>query len=145
LPDKSEVQGRTPLPPVVPAKNVVMKDLRPSIFQKSEWFRRGWTLQELIAPSVLIFLDKRWNEIGTKLSMCSLVSETTQIPEDILSGADVASKSVAERMSWAAYRRTTKVEDKAVCLMGLFGVNMPLLYGEQDNAFFRLQEEILKL
>ncbi len=47
-------------------------------------------------------------------------------------------------MKWAAYRETTRVEDKAYCLMGIFGVSMPLLYGEGDRAFIRLQEEILK-
>ncbi|KAK1535949.1 HET domain-containing protein [Colletotrichum paranaense] len=52
--------------------------------------------------------------------------------------------SVAEKMSWAAKRETTRIEDKAYSLMGLFDVNMPLLYGEGENAFFRLQEEIIK-
>ncbi|KAK0647076.1 heterokaryon incompatibility protein-domain-containing protein [Cercophora newfieldiana] len=114
-------------------------------FCGAEWFTRGWTLQELIAPSVVIFLDQGWIEIGTKLSMCDMVSSITGIPKAILSGADVDSASIAQRMSWVSRWRTTKVEDTAYCLMGLFGVNMPLLYGEGGNAFFRLQEEILKV
>lgn len=53
--------------------------------------------------------------------------------------------SIAQRISWAARRQTTRKEDQAYCLLGLFGVNMPLLYGEGDRAFIRLQEEIIKL
>jgi len=47
-------------------------------------------------------------------------------------------------MYWASKRETTRKEDEAYCLLGLFGVNMPLLYGEGSKAFFRLQQEIIK-
>ncbi|KAI5992016.1 hypothetical protein F5J12DRAFT_461928 [Pisolithus orientalis] len=47
-------------------------------------------------------------------------------------------------MSWAADRKTTRVEDRAYSLMGLFGVNMPMLYGEGEKAFQRLQLEIIR-
>jgi hypothetical protein len=47
-------------------------------------------------------------------------------------------------MSWAARRVTTRIEDNAYCLLGLFGVNMALIYGEGRRAFIRLQEEIVK-
>jgi hypothetical protein len=114
-------------------------------FFHSEWFTRGWTLQELLAPSIVIFLNNKWGEIGTKKSLSETVAEITGIPRSILLGAEIGSASVAQRMSWAAGRNTTRVEDLAYCLMGLFDVNMPLLYGEGENAFFRLQEEILKI
>lgn len=114
-------------------------------FSKSAWFTRGWTLQELIAPSIVIFLDKEWKEIGTKNSLQELISKTTGVPEHILQGADIGLASVAERMSWASYRKTTRVEDVAYCLMGMFGINMPMLYGEGERAFIRLQEEIMKI
>ncbi|KAH8719198.1 hypothetical protein GQ44DRAFT_742073 [Phaeosphaeriaceae sp. PMI808] len=105
-------------------------------FSKSKWFTRGWTLQELIAPSMVIFLDQEWQEI---------VSEITGIPDTILQGADLESPSIAQRMSWASKRETTRVEDLSYCLIGIFGISMPLLYGEGDRAFIRLQEEIMKI
>ncbi|KAH6847019.1 putative ankyrin repeat-containing protein [Chaetomium sp. MPI-CAGE-AT-0009] len=114
-------------------------------FTQSEWFRRGWTLQELIAPSVVIFLDSGWQEIGTKSSLQPAVSKATGIPAEVLLGGNLGNTSVAQRMSWAARRETTVVEDLAYCLLGIFDVNMPMLYGEGVKAFIRLQEEILKV
>ncbi|KAI9765362.1 MAG: hypothetical protein M1840_007442 [Geoglossum simile] len=114
-------------------------------FPKSRWFKRGWTLQELIAPSKVIFLDQEWQEIGTKSSLRWMVSGITGIPVNILLGGDLECASVAQRMSWASKRVTTRVEDLAYCLMGIFGINMPMLYGEGERAFVRLQEEIMKV
>lgn len=115
-----------------------------SSFRRSRWFTRGWTLQELIAPSSVIFYGSDWIEIGTKSSMCDLIVEITHIHEKILLEAqDLGRFSVAQKMSWASGRETTRVEDIAYCLMGLFNINMPLLYGEGKRAFFRLQEQIL--
>jgi len=114
-------------------------------FSESKWFNRGWTLQELIAPSMVIFLDQEWQEIGTKSSLQSIISEITGIPDTILQRADLESASVAQRMSWASKRETARVEDLAYCLMGIFGINMPLLYGEGERAFTRLQEELMKV
>ena len=113
---------------------------------KSRWFTRGWTLQELIAPTIVVFFDKGWKEIGTKSSLREAVSQITGIPTEVLLGElDVSTASVAQRMSWAATRQTSRMEDQAYCLMGLFGINMPLLYGEGEKAFLRLQEEIMKV
>lgn len=114
-------------------------------FQESEWFARGWTLQELLAPAEVFFLDKDWNDLGTKKSLQEAVSDQTRIPINILSGADLETATVAQRMSWASQRKTTRIEDRAYCLMGIFGINMPLLYGEGERAFIRLQEEIMKI
>ena len=111
----------------------------------SRWFTRGWTLQELIAPSIVIFLNKEWQQIGTKLGLGSIISKVTGVPNSILQGANPQSASLAERMSWAANRKTTRIEDLAYSLMGIFNVNMPLLYGEGKRAFYRLQEEIMKV
>ena len=116
-----------------------------SDFARSRWFKRGWTLQELIAPANLIFMSRDWIEIGSKLSLRIQSAHITGIDPYILDGqVGLDAASVAQRMSWASYRETTRKEDVAYCLMGLFGVNMPLLYGEEDEAFIRLQEEILK-
>jgi hypothetical protein len=115
-----------------------------SLFERSRWFTRGWTLQELIGPSSLIFYGKDWCEIGTKLSLQRKVSEITGIPINALKFGNVEYFSIAQRMSWASERLTTRIEDQAYSLMGLFGVNMPMLYGEGKKAFARLQEEIMK-
>ncbi|KDR77780.1 hypothetical protein GALMADRAFT_245882 [Galerina marginata CBS 339.88] len=114
-----------------------------SSFSKSRWFTRGWTLQELIAPSSVVFYDSRWTEIGTKYDLQENVSRITRIPCDGLAFQNMNQFSVAERMSWAALRETTRIEDIAYCLMGIFDVNMPTLYGEGQKAFSRLQQEIM--
>ncbi|CZR51421.1 related to beta transducin-like protein [Phialocephala subalpina] len=117
-----------------------------SEFSNSRWFTRGWTLQELIAPFKVIFLDEEWKELGSKTRLRQSVSDRTGIPIAILSGDDDPEKaSIAQRMSWAANRETSRLEDRAYCLMGIFGINMPLLYGEGKTAFIRLQEEIIKV
>ena len=114
-------------------------------FAASDWFKRGWTLQELIAPIEVRFYDASWRFIGTKETMSGLVSNVTGIqPESLLLKISLSQASVAMKMSWASKRTTTRKEDMAYCLLGLFEVNMPLLYGEGRNAFFRLQLEILK-
>jgi hypothetical protein len=116
-----------------------------SSFDLSRWFTRGWTLQELIAPAVVVFYDGKWRELGTKLSLQSVIANITGIDITVLEGQPPRSCNVATRMSWASYRKTTRVEDASYCLLGLFGVSMPLLYGEGHKAFGRLQEEILKI
>ncbi|KNG80571.1 HET and Ankyrin domain protein, partial [Aspergillus nomiae NRRL 13137] len=115
-------------------------------FERSRWFTRGWTLQELIAPREMVFYDGNWKKLGDKASLGTRISRCTRIPESILLGdQDLDTFSIAQRMSWAAERQTSRVEDRAYCLMGLFGVNMPLIYGEREGAFIRLQEEILRI
>ncbi|EIW58122.1 uncharacterized protein TRAVEDRAFT_124208, partial [Trametes versicolor FP-101664 SS1] len=112
-------------------------------FEQSKWHRRGWTLQELIAPKRVVFLNQAWCAIGTKFALAPVLENITDIDFDVLTGrAALDSVSVARRMSWAARRETTRVEDRAYSLMGIFGVHMPTIYGEGSNAFLRLQEEI---
>ncbi len=113
-------------------------------FFKSIWWTRGWTLQELIAPPHVQFFDFCWHNIGTKDSLKAPISANTGIDIEVLMGKDLDSFSVAKKMSWASKRTTTRVEDVAYSLLGIFGVHMPLLYGEGQRAFIRLQEEILK-
>lgn len=144
------------------------------------WFKRGWTLQELIAPTSVDFYDKQWNFINDKISMSSDLASITGIDELLLRcghslnpplledhhmqepdyffgkcscGRDnlvtkllqLQDYCVAQKMSWASKRKTTRGEDIAYCLLGLFRINMPLLYGEgRSRAFFRLQKEILE-
>lgn len=115
-------------------------------FKASRYFHRGWTLQELLAPQNVTFYDRNWHYIGNKYqeTITGLCHEATNIPISVLKGhCDLQRISVARRMSWAAKRTTSRVEDTAYCLMGIFGVNMPLLYGEKEKAFMRLQLEIM--
>ena len=112
---------------------------------KSKWFTRGWTLQELIASPSIMFFDSEWGELRTKDSLGPLITEITKISREVLQDVDKMERfSVAQKMSWASKRVTTRVEDIAYCLLGIFGVNMLLLYGEGEHAFVRLQEEIMK-
>ncbi|KAF3805634.1 Vegetative incompatibility protein HET-E-1 [Colletotrichum gloeosporioides] len=118
----------------------------------SLWFTRGWTLQELIAPPRMVFFDRNWKPIGTRGQFRKRIHRRTRIDEEMLD--DTASPRnnssilfripVARRMSWASGRKTSREEDRAYSLLGIFGVNMPMLYGEGSRAFLRLQEEIAK-
>ncbi|KAK5126007.1 hypothetical protein LTR85_011362 [Meristemomyces frigidus] len=110
----------------------------------SAWFTRGWTLQELLAPKYVLFLNRDWVPLGTKAEMAGEISEITGIPARYLRSPErISEASVAMRMSWVSRRVTTKYEDMAYCLLGIFDVNMPLLYGEGKKAFMRPQLEII--
>lgn len=119
-----------------------------SQFRNSRWLKRGWTLQELIAPRRLSFFQFQWTRICGRTQIARTLQEITNIPArmliyDIMYSQEVDSySSIAEAMSWAAQRNTTRVEDTAYCLLGLFDINMPLLYGEGSKAFLRLQLEL---
>jgi hypothetical protein len=99
-----------------------------SEFRSSEWFSRGWTLQELIAPRDLHFYSQEWQKLGTKATWSHLTSIASGVDERVLIEAETLGQfCVSEKMSWAAHRTTTRLEDRAYALMGLFGVNMPPL------------------
>ncbi|KAF1813703.1 kinesin light chain 1 [Eremomyces bilateralis CBS 781.70] len=112
-------------------------------FRKSRWFRRGWALQELIAPESVEFFSKDRVLLGSKKFLERQIREITGIPATALRGGALSQYGVAERLSWAEDRETTEVEDKAYSLLGIFGAHMPLIYGEGgDNALRRLHFEI---
>jgi hypothetical protein len=115
-------------------------------FGNSDWFNRGWTLQELLAPLNVDFYARDWQSIGTKFERYLQIAELTSIDPDVLIyKRKIHGLSAAERMSWAAHRRVSKEEDQAYSLLGLFDINMPLLYGEgRLKAFSRLQEAIIR-
>jgi hypothetical protein len=129
---------------------VYLSDLKASadvslVLKHCRWFRRGWTLQELIAPREVSFFDQNWNFKGRKAFLLDEISAITGIGSTVLNHTSpLSSVTVATRMSWAARRETTREEDAGYCLLGIFDVNMPLLYGEGLKAFKRLQEEIIK-
>jgi hypothetical protein len=114
-------------------------------FRKSRWFTRGWTLQELLAPASVEFFSKDWEQLGDKKSLERLIHEITGIPVRALQGSPLSNFSVTERLLWAEKRKTTREEDKAYSLLGIFNIQIPVLYGEgRENAFKRLREEIDK-
>ncbi|EAQ84586.1 hypothetical protein CHGG_08600 [Chaetomium globosum CBS 148.51] len=109
------------------------------------WFSRWWTLQELVAPRKVLFFDREWNYRGSKEELAPLLYGITNIPVTVLCHqADLGDIGVARRMSWAANRETTRLEDMAYCLLGIFDVNLSLIYGEGIKAFARLQAAILQ-
>ncbi|KAI1389579.1 HET-domain-containing protein [Hypoxylon trugodes] len=142
----------------------------PSEFRNSRWFTRGWTLQEILAPTELVFFDRVWNEIEVDRisrspspsridrninalqnqqyfnspALLRLLSDITNIPKRALDTGDFSQFCAAARLAWAAHRETKRVEDRAYSLFGILEVNMPLIYGEGEKAFIRLQEEVIK-
>ncbi|KAL6824558.1 heterokaryon incompatibility domain-containing protein [Trichoderma sp. SZMC 28015] len=135
-----------------PGLNAELQEIQHAMrrYTWSRWFTRGWTLQELLAPASVRFFDSDWLEFGDKISLREQIAAATGISQEVLvdSAIDVRRAmdfiSIAQRMSWVSRRTTTREEDIAYCLLGIFDVNMPLLYGEGHKAFQRLQEEIIK-
>ncbi|KAK0648611.1 heterokaryon incompatibility protein-domain-containing protein [Cercophora newfieldiana] len=112
---------------------------------RSKWFTRGWTLQELIAPPQVMFFDREWNYRGSRSGLAKDIASIAGIPERLLlKETHPSAYSVAARMSWVSRRETTRIEDMAYCLLGIFDVNMPLIYGERSKAFLRLQDAIIQ-
>jgi hypothetical protein len=112
-------------------------------FQRSRWFTRGWTLQELVAPRSVEFFSVEGVRLGDKDSMMQEIHKITGISIPALQGCPLSRFSVDERMSWAVSRTTTRGEDAAYSLLGIFDIHMPLLYGEgEEKAFSRLRRQI---
>lgn len=104
-------------------------------------------MQELIAPTNIKFFDSEWNSHSghTKRGLVELLAAITGIEKEVLVGErDLGELCVAQKMSWAAGRKSTRIEDESYCLLGIFNLHMPLLYGEEEGAFQRLQEEIIR-
>jgi hypothetical protein len=118
-----------------------------SAFRSSRWFTRGWTLQELLAPSLgsVEFFSQEEDRLGDKRTLEHQIQEITGIPITALRGTPLSQFDVDDRLLWAEIRQTTREEDKAYSLFGIFDIQIPLLYGEgKDKAFQRLREEIDK-
>ncbi|KAF5024536.1 hypothetical protein F66182_3299 [Fusarium sp. NRRL 66182] len=113
-------------------------------FRKSRWFTRGWTLPELLAPYSMVFFAQDWTSIGTRVTLANTIAFTTKIERKYLD-CGYYKASAGERMSWLSRRETTRTEDLAYCMLGIFDVNMPIIYGEGERAFIRLQEEIIRV
>ena len=114
-------------------------------FRNSRWFQRGWTLQELLAPAVVEFYSREGIMLGDKVSLLDTICTITGIDAGALSGWSLSCFSIEERLRWAEGRKTTVEEDEAHCLLGIFGVHLPLIPAEgRANAMARLLEEVHK-
>ncbi|PVF95714.1 hypothetical protein CPB86DRAFT_562288 [Serendipita vermifera] len=128
------------------------------------WFTRGWTLQELLAPKRITFFSKDWKQITRQdcdklqakrsiqaqskgrgeAALWPTIAQVTGIPIEDLLDFKPGLYDIGKRMSWASRRRTTRIEDMAYCLIGIFCVNLSVSYGEKEGAFYRLQAEIMQ-
>ena len=118
-------------------------ELWEELFRQSRWFTRGWTLQELLAPESVEFFTPGGQRIGDKRSLEQPIHEVTKIPTSALRSTDLSQFDVNERFKWAKSRKTTREEDWAYCLLGIFDVSMPALYGEgKKRAIRRLEREV---
>lgn len=109
----------------------------------SDWFYRGWTLQELLASPTMWFYDVKWKFIGDKrdAQVKRELQDATNIATEFLKGdLEFRTASVATKMSWMAGRRTTHIEDIAYSMLGIFNITMDAQYGEGMRAFLRLQK-----
>ncbi|KAI0182317.1 WD40-repeat-containing domain protein [Xylaria flabelliformis] len=114
-----------------------------SVFRKSLWFTRGWTLQELLAPASVEFFSREHTFLGNKSSLERSICDITRIPVEALRNCPLSDFSVSERFSWMDRRETTLEEDKAYAMLGIFYIQMPLLYGEgYATASGRLRREV---
>ncbi|KAF5517292.1 Vegetative incompatibility protein HET-E-1 [Colletotrichum aenigma] len=111
----------------------------------SRWFTKGWTLQELLAPKEVLFYAADWSLIGTMSSLAHHISSATGIDLKHFNSKSITSTMWQDRLSWLARHETIRLEDMAYCMLGIFSISMPLIYGEGSRAFMRLQEEILKV
>ncbi|KAG9201760.1 hypothetical protein G6514_005376 [Epicoccum nigrum] len=112
-------------------------------FRESDWFKRGWTLQELIAPVTVKFFSREGHHLGDKASLNQLLHDITDIPLVALRNCPLDQFSTSERQRWVGSRRTTEEEDIVYCLLGLLNVSMPTTYGEgKESALRRLQAEV---
>jgi ankyrin repeat protein len=114
-------------------------------YRQSRWFTRGWTLQELIAPKSVEFFSKEGTLLGNKHSLEQTIQEITGVAVHAIRGDALSQFSEEEILSWVAKRQTKREEDIVYCLLGFFGVFMPLIYGEgHQNALERLREHARK-
>ncbi|KAH7070789.1 heterokaryon incompatibility protein-domain-containing protein [Paraphoma chrysanthemicola] len=115
-------------------------------FRESRWFTRGWTLQELLAPSSVEFFSRQGERLGNRVSLMQQIHEITNLPLSLFTGRKITDFTVEERLSWAANRETTLKEDRVYCLLGIFKVHLLPIYGEgEEYAQGRLKREIQQL
>ena len=130
-----------------------LKDIKGGIIRAisslstSDWFTRGWTLQELIAPKEVIFFNADWKKIGQKSLIAQDLNHITKIPIKVLLDPQeyLPDVCISQKFYWASRRRTSREEDRTYSLIGLFNISLPIIYGEGNRAFYRLQEKIMRV
>lgn len=119
---------------------------------KSMWFKRGWTLQELLAPHTVLFFTQDWLVYRESSSLnhkedATIVAElekATRITSLHLTGFHPGTDDARSKLQWASTRCTTLPEDMAYSLFGIFNIHLPILYGESvEQALARLLGEII--
>ncbi|KAG0709869.1 WD40-repeat-containing domain protein [Suillus ampliporus] len=125
---------------------------KPGALAKSTWNTRGWTVPEFLAPKVIRFYQQDWtpylndkspNHKESAKIMHELV-DATGIDARALVAFHPGMRNAREKLQWASMRVTTVQEDIAYSLFGIFGVQLPILYGEhKQNALGRLLQEIV--
>lgn len=89
-----------------------------------EWFRRGWTLQELLVAREMEFFDAEWVHIGSRSEVQNQIQKAANTALEYLSDFHIA--SVAIKLSWTAQRETQKEKDCVYLLLGLPGVSLDI-------------------
>ncbi|PPJ56174.1 hypothetical protein CBER1_09082 [Cercospora berteroae] len=129
-----------------------------SAFVRSAWFTRGWTLQELLAPRLVVFVTATWQVVGNKgastYADCGIPSgpglekiiyKITGIQMRVLHDYTASTDlSIDEKLRWMNQRCTTRREDESYALLGIFDVFLPVIYGEGDHARERLLAKIYR-
>ncbi|KAL0945654.1 hypothetical protein HGRIS_014808 [Hohenbuehelia grisea] len=128
--------------------------------KKDDWFKRGWTLQELLAPPRMKFFNSDWTPTtSSQYDIDRTTTLTRRVPEfsvrlsaasgiypvERLHNYVPGVEQAREVLHWASARQTTRPEDMAYCLIGLLNLELSVAYGEgYPTAFYRLQVEVMR-
>ncbi|KAG2344136.1 hypothetical protein BDR05DRAFT_839461, partial [Suillus weaverae] len=135
---------------------IYLSDVPPSskcgALAKSAWNTRGWTVQEFLAPSVILFYQKDWTlylddptpNHKDSIAIMQELEYATGIDRRAVVAFRPGMRDAREKLQWASTRITTLQEDIAYSLSGVFGVRLRVDYGEKkQNALGRLLQEII--
>ncbi|KAI5998892.1 hypothetical protein EDC04DRAFT_2794690 [Pisolithus marmoratus] len=118
----------------------------------SKWFGRGWTLQELLAPRTVLFYTQEWSlykgftlpNHKAEVTVVRGLEEATGIDSRFLIDFSPGVDDARSKLQWASSRCTTRPEDIAYSLFGIFNLHLPVLYGESaEKALYRLLAKII--
>ncbi|KAG0700940.1 hypothetical protein DFH29DRAFT_1080368 [Suillus ampliporus] len=135
---------------------VYLSDVPPSstsgALAYSAWNTRGWTVQEFLAPNVILFYRNDWSlylndrspNHKKSVAIMKELEDSTGINAQALVAFHPGMTGAREKLRWASTRATTLQEDIAYSLFGIFGVHLPVIYSEtKQNALGRLLQEIV--
>jgi hypothetical protein len=125
---------------------------QPGTLASSAWNTRGWTVQEFLAPKFVLFYQKDWSlylddrspNHKDSLAIMQEMGDATCIDARALVAFRPGMRDAREKLQWVSSRITTWQEDIAYSLFGIFGVNLPVIYGEKkQKALGRLLQEVV--